>query len=85
MPRCFMSSRNIPEANCGPQLEMILLGNPKLLKTLFRIIVAVESAMAPSFEQGTKIIPFVRPWSTTEKRESCPRTGDKSVIKSMEI
>ena len=46
---------------------------------------AVESGVAPSFEQGTKIIPFVRPWSTTEKIESSPRMGGKSVIKSMDI
>jgi len=42
---------------------------------LSRIKVAVASAVAPNFEQGTKIIPFVRPWSTTERIESRPRTG----------
>ncbi len=75
----------MPDTNCGPQSEMILLGNPNRLKTWFRIIVAVASAVAPSFEQGTKIIPFIRPWSTMEKIESSPRTGGRSVIKSIEI
>jgi hypothetical protein len=51
---------------------------------LSRIIVAVVSAVALVFEQGMKIIPFVRPWSTTERIESRPQTGGKSVIKSME-
>ena len=54
------------------------------MKTLLRIIVAVPSAVAPVFEQGMRIIPFVRLWSTTERIESRPWTGGKSVIKSME-
>ncbi len=77
--------QNIPDTNCGPRSEMILLGNPNHLKMWLRIIVTVASAVAPSFKQGTKIIPFVRPWSTMEKIESSPCTGGKSMIKSMEI
>jgi hypothetical protein len=46
--------------------------------------VAVASAVAPYFEQGTRIIPFVRPWSTMDKIESKPRTGGNLVTKSME-
>ena len=64
---------------CQTRTVVILSGNPNRLKTWSRIIVAVASAVAPSFEQGTKIIPFVRPWSTTEKIESSPRTCRMSV------
>jgi hypothetical protein len=72
MPNFFISSRNICEANCGPQSERILSGSPNRLKTLSRIIVAVALAVAPVFEQGMRIIPFIRPWSTTERIESRP-------------
>ena len=75
----------MPEANCGPRSDKILSGNPKHLKTLSRIKVAVALAVAPNFEQGTKIIPFVRLWSTTERIESRPHTGSKLVMKSMEM
>ena len=84
MPNFFISSRNIREVNCGPQSERILSGSPNHLKTLSRIIVAVVLEVAPIFEQGMRIIPFIRLWSTTERIESRPQMGGKSVIKSME-
>ena len=36
------------------------------------------------FEQGMRITPFVRPWSTTTINESCPLDGGRSVIRSTE-
>ena len=36
------------------------------------------------FEQGTRITPFIRPWSTTTMRESCPCERGKSVMRSTE-
>ena len=36
------------------------------------------------FKQGTRITPFVRPWSTTTIRESCPLERGRSVMRSTE-
>jgi hypothetical protein len=46
---------------------------------LLRIMVVIASAVAPVFEQGMRIIPFVRPWSTMERKNQ-GLTGSKSVI-----
>ena len=34
--------------------------------------------------QGIKITPFKSPWSTMTRIESCPSTGGRSVIRSIE-
>ena len=34
------------------------------------------------FEQGIRITPFVRPWSTTTINESCPSEGGRSIMRS---
>ena len=34
------------------------------------------------FEQGMRITPFVRPWSTTTINDSCPFEGGRSVTRS---
>ena len=36
------------------------------------------------FEQGMRITPFIRPWSTTTINESCPFDGGRSVTRSTE-
>ena len=36
------------------------------------------------FEQGMRITPFVRPWSTMTINESCPFEGGGSVMRSTE-
>ena len=36
------------------------------------------------FEQGMRITPFVRPWSTTTIKESCPFDEGRSVMRSTE-
>ena len=36
------------------------------------------------FEQGMRITPFVRPWSTMTINESCPSDGGRLVMRSTE-
>ena len=36
-------------------------------------------------EQGMRITPFVSPWSTTDRIESCPWLGGRLVMKSADI
>ena len=36
-------------------------------------------------EQGIRITPFIRPWSTTERIESNPFDGGRSVMRSMDV
>ena len=36
------------------------------------------------FEQGMRITPFIRPWSTMTIKESCPFEGGRSVTRSTE-
>ena len=83
MPRSFKSSQNDCEANCGPQSEIILFGNPNLLYRLSKSRVATCSAVI-IFEHGRRITPFVRPWFTMTNRESSLFTTGKSVIMSIE-
>ena len=79
----FKSSWNARAANRGSLSEIILSGNPNLLKRLSRKSIAVPSQVNV-LAQGHKIIPFERPRSTTTRIESNPFTGGRSVIKSIE-
>ena len=81
--RMRASSRVKAEANCGPLSEMMESYRPKCLNTkskkswmtLFASIV---------FEQGARITPFVRPWSTMTIKESKLSDGGRSVMRSTE-
>ena len=64
--------------NRGSQSEMTLSGIPNLRKRLSIRSVAIPSEITP-FVIGISIIPFVRPWSTTDKIESKPFDLGKSV------
>ena len=83
MFKSFKSSWNVCAANLGSLSEIILLGNPNLLKRLSH-----RSMVAPSqvnvLAQGHKITPFERPWSTMTRIELYPSTGGRSVIRYME-
>jgi hypothetical protein len=79
----FNSSWNAWAANLGSLSEIILSGNPNLLKKLSHKSVAVFSHVIV-FAQGHKITPFKRLQSTTTRIESYPSTGGKSMIKSIE-
>ena len=69
MPRSRPSSRKACEANCGPLSDIALSGSPYRLYSKFRRIFAVHIASMVLL-QGSKITPFVDPWSTTTKIES---------------
>ena len=70
--------------NLGSQSEMILSGKPILVNMCLINRLAILSAFAV-FVVGMSIIPFVRPWSTTDKIASYPLIGGRSVIKSYKI
>ena len=70
--------------NRGSRSEMTLLGIPNLQKRLSFRSVAIPSEVTP-FVVGINIIPFVRPWSTTDKIESKPFDLGKSVMRSIAI
>ena len=70
--------------NRGSRSEMTLSGIPNLRKRLSIRSVAIPSEVTP-FVIGINIIPFVRPWSTTDKIESKPFDLGKSVMRSIAI
>jgi len=70
--------------NQGLHLEMTLLGIPNLQKRLSIRRVAIPSEVTP-FVIEINIIPFVRPWSATDKIESNYLDLGKSVIRSIAI
>ena len=74
---------NAFDANCGPWSDMILSGSPNCLYRFSRSSFAVPSEVSVLLH-GSRITPLDRPWSTTTRIESCPSTGGKSVIRSME-
>ena len=82
-PNSLRSSIKAFDANWGPQSDMILSGSLKRLYRFSNNSCAVSSAVIV-FEHGIRIIPFVNPWLTTTRMESCPLTGGRSVMKSME-
>ena len=71
------------EANCGPLSDIRESWRPKHLNTWWRKYLATP-ATSMVFEQGMRITPFVRPWSTTTINESCPLEGGRSVTQLME-
>ena len=71
------------DVNWGPRSDIILSSNLKHLYKFSNNNCAVFSAVIV-FEHGIRIIPFVNPWLTTTRMESCPFTGGRSVIKSIE-
>ena len=70
--------------NRGSRSKMTLSGIPNLWKRLSIRSVAIPSEVTP-FIVSISIIPFVRPWSTTDKIESKPFDLGKSVIRSIAI
>ena len=82
-PNSFRSSIKAFDTNWGPRSDMILSGSPKRLYRFSNNSCAVSSVVIV-FEHGIRIIPFVNPWSTTMRMESCPFTGGRSVMKSIE-
>ena len=79
--RIRASSLAKADANCGPRSEMRVSWSPKRLNMWSKKSWAIPFASIV-FEQGASITPFVRPWSTTTIRESCPCETGKSVIRS---
>ena len=71
------------EANCGPWSEMRVSCSPNCLKTKLKNnwVIPVASTV---FEQGARITPFVRPWSTTTITESNPDERGRLVIRLTE-
>ena len=70
--------------NRGSRSEMTLSGIPDLRKRLSIRSVAIPSKVT-LFVVSISIIPFVRPWSTTDKIESKLFDLGKSVIRSIAI
>ena len=70
--------------NQGSWSEMTLSRIPNLQKRLSIRSIAIPSKVTP-FVISINIIPFVRPWSTTDKIESKPFNLGKSVMKSIAI
>ena len=81
--RSLASSLAKAEVNCGPRSEIRVSWIPKCLNTWSKKNWAILFA-STVFKQGASITPFVRPWSTTTIRESCPCERSKSVIRSTE-
>lgn len=54
------------------------------MKILLIILFAVSSAVI-SFVHGSRVTPFVRPWSTTTRIESYPFDEGRPVMKSIKI
>jgi hypothetical protein len=79
----FNSSWNVWAANLRSLFEIILSGNPNILKRLSHRSITVPSYVIV-FAQGHKITPFEKPWSTMTRIELYPSTGGKSIIKSIE-
>ena len=69
--------------NCGPLSKINESCRLKRLNTWWRKSLATP-AMSMVFEQGMKITPFVRPWSTTTINESCLFDGGRSIMRSTE-
>ena len=69
--------------NCGPLLDIRESWRPKRLNMWWRNCLATP-AVSMVFEQGMRITPFIRPWSTTTINESCPFEGGRLVTRSTE-
>ena len=82
--RSLASSLAKAEVNWGPQSDISESCRPNLLKMWEKKSLAIPMA-STVLEQGIMITPFVRPWSTTTKIESLPRTLGRSVTRSTEI
>ena len=78
--RCASSLVKADE-NCGPLSEISESWRLKCLNTWWRKSLATP-AVSMVFEQGMRITPFVRPWSTTTINELCPFDGGRSMIRS---
>ena len=78
-----MSSWANAEANCNPLSEIRESWRPKFLKTWKKKSWAIPAA-SMFLEQGARITPFVRLWSTTTSKESWPEDGGRSVIRLTE-
>ena len=82
--RSQASSLAKAEANWGPLSDIKESCRPNLLKTWEKKSLAIPMA-STVLEQGIMITPFVRPWLTTTKIESLPRTSGRSMMRSTEI
>ena len=84
IPRSLPNSLKALEANCGPRSEIALSGSPYRLYKESSKILAVPIASIVLLH-GSRITPFVDPWSTTTSMESKPSEIGRSVIKSIVI
>ena len=71
------------EVNWGPQSEMRVSCKLNHLKTKLKNNWVTPAALT-LLEQGARITPFVRPWSTTTITESKPEERGRSVMRSTE-
>ena len=71
------------EVNCGPWSEMRVLCSPNRLETELKNNWAIPAALTV-FEQGARITPFIRPWSTMTITESNPDERGRSVMRLTE-
>ena len=71
------------EANCGPLSDIMESCRPKHLNTKLKKSWATPFALI-ILEQGARITPFVRPWSTMTIKESKPLDGGRSVMRLTE-
>ena len=78
-----VSSLAKAEANCGPLLEIMESGSLKCLNTKSKKSWVIPLALTV-FEQGARITPFIRPWSTTTTKELKPFDKGRSVVRSTE-
>ena len=69
------------EANWGPRSEITMSCSPNCLNTWLKKSWAILFA-SMVLEQGARITPFVRPWSTMTINESYPWERGRSVIRS---
>ena len=71
------------EANWGPLSDIKESWRLKHLNTWWRKCLATP-AVSMVLEQGMRITPFIRPWSTMTINESCPFKGGREVTRLTE-
>ena len=69
--------------NCGPLSDIRESWRPNRLNTWWRKSLATL-ATSMVFEQGMRITPFIKLWSTMTINESCPFKGGMSITRSTE-
>jgi hypothetical protein len=83
IPISLRASWKLSAINWGSRSEMILLGRANRVRKCRKRRSPTPSAESV-LEQGMRITPLVRPWSTMTRMESNPLDVGRSVIRSIE-